>query len=40
MICMGRLMGGDEGNEYFSGNCLGLVKSSSLSLTVKDEFKC
>lgn len=40
MICMGRIMGGDEGNEYFSGNCLGLVKSSSLSLTVKDEFKC
>lgn len=40
MICIGRIMGGDEGNKYFSGNCLGLVKSSSLSLTVKDEFKC
>lgn len=40
MIWIGRIMGGDGGKEYFSGSCLGLVNSSSLSLTVKDKFKC
>lgn len=39
MICIGRIIGGDGGKEYFSGSCLGLVNSSSLSLTVKDELK-
>lgn len=30
MICIGRIIGGDGGKEYFSGSCLGLVNSSSL----------
>lgn len=40
MICMGRTTGGEGGKGYFSGNCLGLVNSSSLSVTVKDGCKC
>lgn len=40
MICIGRMTGGEGGKGYFSGNCLGLVNSSSLRLTVKDGFKC
>lgn len=39
MICIGRMIGGDGGKAYFSGSCLGLVNSSSLSLTVKDKYK-
>lgn len=40
MIWIGRIIGGEGGKEYFSGSCLGLVNSSSLSFTVKDKFKC